>query len=261
MKKYIRVWKQLSNCAVSSYLTNRIDSTAYFIGKLIRFGFFILLIFSIFRFTDNLAGYGKFEVILFFLTFNLLDVASQSLFRGIYMFKEDVRRGNFDYVISKPVNSLFYSLLKLTDILDLIFLIPIIALLIFTVWKLQMAITFLNLALYLFLVFTGLLIILGIHIISAGITIRTQEGESFIWLYRDTMSIGRFPPEIFSPSVQIFLTFILPIIIIVGFPAKALLGILSWQWIIFACVYAIVFFSLSVLFWKWNLKKYSSASS
>jgi ABC-2 type transport system permease protein len=261
VKKYIRVWRQLTNCAVSSYLTNRIDSATYFIGKLIRFGFFILLIFSIFRFTDNLAGYGKYEVLLFFLTFNLLDVASQSLLRGIYMFKEDVRRGNFDYVISKPVNSLFYSLTKLTDILDLIFLIPVIAILIFTFWKLQMAITFLNLALYLFLVFTGLLIILGIHIISASITVWTEESENFIWLYRDTMSIGRFPPEIFSAPVQIIFTFVLPIIIIVGFPAKALLGVLSWPWIIFACIYAIAFFALSVLFWKWSLKKYSSASS
>ena len=259
--KYWKVWKQLTNCAVSSYLTSRIDSTAYFIGKLIRFGFFILLIFSIFRFTDNMAGYGKYEVLLFFLTFNLLDVASQSLLRGIYMFKNDVRRGNFDYVISKPVNSLFYSLTKLTDILDLIFLIPVIILLIFTVWKLPMAITFPNLALYLFLVFTGLLIILGIHIISASITIWTEESENFIWLYRDTMSIGRFPPEIFSAPVQIIFTFILPIIIIVGFPVKALLGILSWQWIVFAFFYAILFFTASLVFWRSSLKKYSSASS
>ncbi len=259
--KYWKVWKQLTSCAVSSYLTNRIDSTAYFIGKLIRFGFFIIFIFSIFRFTDNLAGYGKYEALLFFFTFNLVDVGAQAFLRGIYMFKEDVRRGNFDYVISKPVNSLFYSLTKLTDILDLIFLIPIIALIVFTVWKLQMAITFFNLMLYLFLVFTGLLIILGIHIISAAVTVWTEESENLIWLYRDTMSIGRFPPEIFSPPVQTFFTFILPIIIIVGFPAKALLGLLNWPWIIFALFYAVAFFILSVLFWKWSLKKYSSASS
>lgn len=261
MKKYIRVWKQLTNCAVSSYLTNRIDSATYFIGKLIRFGFFILLIFSIFRFTDNLAGYSKYEAMLFFLTFNLVDVGAQAFLRGIYMFREDVRRGNFDYVISKPVNSLFYSLTKLTDILDILFLVPIITLIIFTVWKLQMAITFLNLALYLFLVFTGLLIILGIHIISAAVTVWTEESENLIWLYRETMTIGRFPPEIFSPAIQIIFTFVLPIIIVVGFPAKALLGLLNWPWIIFACVYAIAFFSLSVLLWKWSLKRYSSASS
>lgn len=259
--KYFRVWKQLTNCAVGSYLTNRIDSAAYFVGKLIRFGFFILLIFSIFRFTDNLAGYGKYEVLLFFLTFNLVDVASQSFFRGIYMFKEDVRRGNFDYTVSKPINSLFYSLTKITDILDIAFLIPIIILIIFTVYKLPAIITFANLLLYIILIFTGLLIILGIHILSACFTVKTAESENFIWLYRETMAIGRFPPEIFSPSVQIIFTFILPIIIIVGFPAKTLLGLLAWPWIIFACVYAIAFFMLSVLLWKWSLKKYSSASS
>ena len=38
IKKYFRVWKQLSSLAVGSYLTNRIDSAAYFVGKVIRFG-------------------------------------------------------------------------------------------------------------------------------------------------------------------------------------------------------------------------------
>lgn len=261
VKKYLRVWRQLTNCAVSSYLSNRVDSAGYFAGKLVRFGFFLIFIFSIFRFTDTLAGYGKYEAVLFFLTFNLVDVSSQALFRGIYFFKKEVRTGNFDYAVSKPLNPLFYSLARLTDILDLAFLVPIAGLVIYTVLKLNIVLTPAAVFLYLFLLLTGMLIVLGIHIISACVVIRTEEGENFIWLYRETMAVGRFPPEIFSPPVQIFFTFILPIIIIVGFPAKALFGLLSWPWAIFAFGYAIAFFALSVLFWKGSLKKYSSASS
>jgi len=59
IKKYVRIWKQLSSLAIGSYLSNRIDSAAYFAGKVVRFGFFLLLIISIFSFTDNLAGYTK----------------------------------------------------------------------------------------------------------------------------------------------------------------------------------------------------------
>ncbi len=147
MKKYYKVWKQLSSCAISSYLSNRIDSSCYFAGKIIRFAFFLLLIFSIFKFTDTMAGYGKYEVILFFLTFNLMDTLAQAFFRGIYYFKNDVRKGNFDYVISKPVNPLFYSLARMTDILDIIFLLPIISLVIYTIFKLSIAVTLLNIIL------------------------------------------------------------------------------------------------------------------
>ncbi len=261
MNKYFRVWKQLTNCAVSSYLSNRIDSGSYFLGKIVRFAFLILLIFSIYRFTDNIAGYTKYQALLFFLTYNFLDVASQAFFRGIYMLREDVRKGDFDYTAIRPVNPLFYLLTKITDILDIVFLGIIIFFIIYFVVLLEVQVTSLAILLYVFLLLLGFLIILGIHVFSAGVMIRSVESENLIWLYRNTISAGRFPPEVYSPIVQFIFTFIFPVIIIVGFPTKALFGLLGWPWIIFACIYAIVFFSLSVLFWERSLRKYSSASS
>lgn len=261
MKKYYKVWKQLSNCAISSYLSNRIDSSCYFAGKIIRFAFFLLLIFSIFKFTDTMAGYGKYEVILFFLTFNLMDTLPQAFFRGIYHFKNDVRKGDFDYVISKPVNPLFYSLARMTDILDIIFLLPIIILIIYAVIKLGIAPIFINLLFYCLFIALGMIIILGIHILSACITIWTMESENFIWFYRESMTIGRFPPEIYSPAVQFIFTYIMPIIIIAAFPTKILLGLLTFKAGIIAFVVAILFFIVSVSLWNVSLKHYSSASS
>jgi len=259
--KYFKVWKQLSSCAISSYLSNRIDSLGYFIGKLIRFAFFIILIFSIFKYTNNLGGYSKYEIIMFFLTFNLMDVLAQVFFRGIYLFKDDVRLGNFDYIISKPINPLFYSLTRLTDILDMLFLIPIIGLIIYAVLKLHIILTLLNFLIYLFFIALGILIILGIHIFSACVTIWTMESENFIWFYREAMTIGRFPPKIYSNFVQIIFTYLMPIIVIVAFPTKALLGQANYSMMFIATVITIIFFNGSLFLWKISLKRYSSASS
>lgn len=261
IKKYTHVWKQLSACAVGSYLSNRIDSFCYFIGKLTRFIFFLILIYSIFRFTNTLAGYTKYEVILFFLTFNLMDVLAQAFFRGIYYFKNDIRSGNFDYIISKPINPLFYSLSRMTDILDIIFLAPVVILIIFTIIKLSIIITLTNILFYLFFIFLGMIIILGIHILSACVTIWTIESENFIWFYRESMTIGRFPPEIYSPAVQFIFIYIMPIIVIVAFPTKVLLGLLTFKAGIIAFTVAILFFIVSILLWNVSLKHYSSASS
>ncbi len=261
MRKYFKIWKQLTNCAVSSYLSNRLDSFCYFLGKLVRFGFFLLLIISIFRFTNELAGYSKYEVILFFLTFNLVDVLAQAFFRGIYLFREDIRKGNFDYILTKPVNPLFYSLTRLTDILDIIFLLPIIILIIYTAFKLKIVLSILNISAYIFFVVLGVLIIVGIHIVSACITIWTVEGENFIWVYREAMTVGRFPPEILSSFMQFIFTFVMPVIIIVAFPVKAFLGILSLSWMLIALFYTFIFFMGSLWLWRISLKKYSSASS
>lgn len=261
LRKHFRVWKRLSALAIGSYLSSRVDSASYLLGKLIRFGFFLLLIGSIFRFTKTLAGYSRYEVILFFLTFNLIDVFSQAFFRGIYQFKNDILRGNFDYVLSKPVNALFYSMSRLTDILDIVFLVPIVLLIVYTAGKLPAPITAGATILYVLLLISGVLIVLGIHILSASITIWIIESENVIWLYREAMTLGRFPPEIFSGTVRFVFTFVLPILLVVGFPAKAFLGLLSWRWILFAFGYTVSFFCLSLLVWRASLAKYSSASS
>lgn len=259
-KRYYKIWKQLASCAISSYLSNWIDSFSYLAGKLIRFGFFLLFIISIFNFTDNIAGHGKWEVMLFYLTFNLVEVFGQAFFRGIYDFKFDVRLGNFDFLLSKPINSLFYTFSRRTDILDMAFMVPVIALLIYDIIKLGIF-DLATILFYVLFLFNSILIIVGIHIISACVTILAVENDNFIWLYRETMTIGRFPPEIFSSFIQAIFTFILPIIIITAFPVKALLGLLSLKIAILAFIYAILFLSVSLWLWNKCLKKYSSASS
>ncbi len=258
---YFRIWKQLTRCAFASTLSNRIDSLSYLMGKLVRLAFFWLLIVSIFRFTDTLAGYSQYEVLLFFLTYNFIDVLTQFLFRGIYLFRNDVNRGTFDYALIRPMNPLFYSLTRLTDILDLFFLVPITALLIYIIPQLPQEISFLSYILYGLYVLLGVLTALSFHTISAAITLATAESEQVIWIYRETMAIGRFPPEVYAPSIQWFFTYIIPIIVIVAFPTKLLLGQLPPHQAGLGIVISCLFFIASIFIWHLALRRYSSASS
>jgi len=261
VRKYCRIWLQLTRLAIGTYFSNALDYTSYFIGKLVRFGFFLVLIGSLFRFTDSLAGYTKHEAVLFFLTFNFIDVCSQALFRGIYQFRRDIQLGNFDFVLSKPVDPLFYSLSRLTDITDLVFLLPIVALISWTMNAIPALHSLSSILLYAGMLFLGMIIVLGIHIISASVTIWQVESENFIWLYREAMTIGRFPPEIYAAPIQLIFTVVIPIITIVAFPVKAALQVINGKWLAFALIYAVLFLRLSLFLWGRALKKYSSASS
>ncbi|MBI2444415.1 MAG: ABC-2 family transporter protein [Candidatus Magasanikbacteria bacterium] len=259
--KYLRVWKQLTNCAFSTYASNRIESATFLAAKLMRFGFLGLMIISLFRFTATFAGYTRYEALLFFLTFNLVDVLSQALFRGIYLFARDVNRGNFDFALTKPVSPLFLSLLRLTDILDIIFLIPIIGLLLYVITQLAIPITVAMMLRFIFFLAVGFIISVSIHILSAVMTLWTLESDNVIWFYRRATVVGAFPPEILAPGWQLFFTFVLPIILMMSFPAKALLGILTPPQTFTALAVAAFFFGGSLLLWRASLKHYSSASS
>ncbi len=258
--KHLRIWMRLTKNAFSSFLSNRVDSLSYLLGKLLRFGFFLVLIGSLFEHTPTLAGYTKAQTLIFFLTFNVVDVLTSAFFRGIYFFKGDVLRGAFDGVLTKPVNALFYSLSRLTDLLDFIFLIPIIFLLVKNIVILpHLDIT--RIFSYLLLLFLGLIIATSIHIFSAAISLRTAESDNVIWLYREVVALGRFPPEILSSKLQIIFTYFLPVIVIVAFPVQALFGTLPlWSFFV-SIVLALLFFGFSLMLWKHSLKFYSSASS
>lgn len=260
MKKYFLVWIQLTKNAFSTILASRIDSFSYLSGKILRFFFFLFLIQGIFQYTDTLVGYTKPQVILFFLTYNLIDVLAQAFFRGIYTLKHDVRKGNFDFFLMRPISPLFYSLTKLTDLLDFIFLIPIVYLTSQAIHNLGLLMP-ISLGMYIFFLFLGLIIVLSIHILTAALTIRTVESDHIIWLYRECMTLGRFPPEIFSSKVQFVFTFLIPVIIASGFPVKALFGQADLQMILMSILVTLLFFVMSIVFWKNNIKYYSSASS
>lgn len=261
MRKYFRVWKQLAVMAAGSYMSNRIEYSSYFLGKILRFSLLLLMIISIFSHTKNIAGYTKYQAIAFFLTAFLVDTIGQAFFRGVYLFREDIRKGNFDFVVSKPIGSLFYSLSRLPDFLDVIFLIPLSVLIVFTFSQLGIFQNPLSIFLYLVFILLSIVIIAAIHIISVSLTVWTMESESFIWIFRNAMFMGLFPPEIFSNPIQLIFTFAVPIIIIVAVPAKALLGLLTIKLAITALAVTFVFFGGSLLLWKTSLKHYSSASS
>lgn len=260
MKKYFLVWIQLTKNAFSTILSSRIDSFSYLSGKILRFFFFLFLIQGIFQYTNELVGYSKNQVILFFLTYNLIDVTAQAFFRGIYTLKHDIRKGNFDFFLMRPINPLFYVLTKLTDLLDFIFLIPIVYLTVQTVQNLG-AVMPVSIGMYIFFLCLGLIIVLAIHVFTAALSIRTVESDHIIWLYRECMTLGRFPPEIFSSKIQFVFTFFIPVIIATGFPVKALFGQIDMQMILLGVVITFLFFGLSLLVWKNNIKYYSSASS
>jgi ABC-2 type transport system permease protein len=73
--------------------------------------------------------------------------------------------------------------------------------------------------------------------------------------------MGRVPIDIYAEFIRAFLTFIIPIALIFTFPAKAIFGLLSPLTIILTLTASFLVYFLSLLFWRYALTQYSSASS
>lgn len=259
MKKVFRIWRRLSVMNIETVFSNRLDAMTFLAGKIIRFLFFLALIFALFRNNQTFLGYDKYEFLLIFLTFNIVDLLTQIFFRGVYFFPEQVVKGNFDFTLSKPIGPLFWVLARL-DALDTLFIIPIIGLAIYAFAHIS-GITIIGFILYLVYMVIGVSISTSFHILSAAFTIHSPDNNGFIWFYREIFGMSRFPEETFSGALRVFFTFVVPAFIIATYPVKVLLGRLSLPFALLAIAYSAVFLSFSYLLWRWSLKKYSSASS
>lgn len=260
--KYLNVWLRLSKMRFREfYIESRLNSLFLISGKLVRFSFFLIFIIALLMQARQLAGFGLHQTLLFFMTFNLVDITSQFLLRGTYAVRSMIDGGQIDLFLTQPVNTLFRIASDIIDLLDLATLIPVLVVLGIVIAKLETPITVGGFLIYLVLCLNALLIAFSIHVAIIALSIITQEISSQIWVYRDLMTMGRFPVDIYSANIQFVLTFIIPIAVMISFPAKVLIGVLSGQWVIVSFIIGAAFLFASLKFWQYALKNYTSVST
>lgn len=260
LAKYGRIWLMTASMAMQAQLTYRLGSFGFLLGKMMRLMFFFAFVLAVFSHVESVAGYSLVETALFFLTFNLVDMAAQILFRGVYGARRTVAEGDFDFYLIQPCSPLFRMVCSTVDFLDLLTIVPVIVMTGMVFARLP-PLPGTAYALYGLLLVNAVVLIFAVHVGVAALAVRTQELESAIWIYRDIMFMGKFPVDIYAPAVRWALTFGVPIAVMTTFPAKALLGLLSTAWVLYALALSAVAVTASLWFWRDSLDRYTSSSS
>lgn len=260
MNRLLKNWYiQAKNAAQTQLLTTK-GGIIFLVGKVFRFLLYFVFLFSVLSGTGGLAGFTTPQVILFFLVFNIIDVVVQFLFRGVYVFRNLVVSGNFDLDLLKPLPSFFRPLFGWTDILDLITLVPLLGFTFWYVFTNQLA-DIGSLLLFILLIFNSILVGFAFHLFVCGVGVLTTEVDHLVWIYRDLTAMARFPTDIYSKGIKVGLTFVVPVMVLITVPAKALMGLIAPVWILVSFLFAAFSVFLSIKFWNWSLKRYTSASS
>lgn len=262
MKKityYSRIWYLMTKNAFLVVLAQKLGLFIFLFGKILRFGMYFFFLLFLTNQTGSLAGYSASQVLFIFLTFNIVDVLGQFLYREVYRFRPLIVSGDFDLVLTKPMSALFRSLMGGADLIDLI-TIPPLFIVTFLVGR-DLALGPQNVALYLLLVVNGLMIVTAFYAAVVSMAIITLEIDHTVMIYRDFSSMGRFPVEIYKQPFRSILTFIIPVAIMITLPARVLFGQATSTDVIVALAVGVVAFYLSMRFWKYALSRYTSASS
>ena len=101
----------------------------------------------------------------------------------------------------------------------------------------------------------------GFYILVLSFGILTFEVDHTAMIFRDMASLGRLPIEVYRQPLRSFLTFLIPLGVMITLPSRVLMGIISPLSVVGSCALGIVFLYFSTKIWSFALTKYTSASS
>lgn len=241
-------------------LANKTTAVLFLFAKILRIGLFVIFLTFLFQGTKTILGYTKEQMIFFYLSFHLIDTLGQVLFREVYRFRRLVVSGDLDLVLLKPMSPLVRLMFGGPDLLDFIIFIFMSAV---VGWY---GMSFISQnpifwLLYLGLVLNGVVITAAFYIFVLGLGIISTSVDHLVMIYRDMTAMMRVPVDIYIEPLRSMLTFVIPLGVMITFPAKALMGFLSPGLFGLALLCSAIFIYLSFRFWKYSIKQYQSASS
>jgi len=130
IKKTLRLFTLYSRLSFRTIFQARTGIFFFMLGKAMRFLFLFLFIFLVFSRTRIIKSYDLNQVIVFFLTYTLIDNLSQMLFREVYRFRPLVLSGALDLILLKPHHPFLRILIGGIDFLDMLLIVPYAALII-----------------------------------------------------------------------------------------------------------------------------------
>lgn len=262
LKAYWRVWSKLTAQQFQQQIANSRGAAALFIiSKFIRLGTAFLLIWVIMDKAKLIAGYNLSQAILILALFNLLSSITQLFMRGIYIFRQKLVDGTFDFYLLNPLSELFYSLFSYTDPLDLILFIPYVGIVAWAWANAGYPFALASILLIILIVAIAEAMILAWHIFILSFGVRYLEVDNTIMLYRDLEKMASMPIEIYGKYGAATLTYIFPFALMATIPARIVFGLYNPWYLLGFIILAGIQLKLSFWYWQKSLLKYSSASS
>ncbi len=262
IKKYLKLYKIFIANALSYEVQYRLDTWLKMGTNLLWIFMLFSIIEVIFSHTTTIVGWSKPDVYLLTVIWVLMDELFITLFRdNFYNFSTLTAEGELDFYLIKPVNTLFMVTTKKILTRSAYRFITQLLILSWLIYQYDFSVSVRSIPLFFLLLAIGLLIqysySLFFNIFNFWF-LRIENMNEAIGIM--SMS-GRYPLEILPKMLKIISLTIIPIAFTAYIPVATLLGKTPWLLTIYAALFAIILFLISITFWNFAVRRYSSASS
>ncbi len=263
-KRYFKIWKINLYAALMTRLAYRFNFIFLCFAVFLQMFSTLVFIKIIFSFINNLSGWSFDEALLVVSSYMIIEGLMWATCAYLSGLSINIKMGTMDYILVKPIDSLFLVSTWRGDPEDWVRVITAIGIFIYAVSNLNLPLILLlpNLFYYIILIFNAFVIIYSFNLIIKTFAFWVVEAQG-LWIVSDTITkLSQYPTDIFfHKAIRVVFSTIIPLAFIATVPAKIL--IYGFNSILFfsSCFLAIIFFVVARQFWLFGLKHYSSASS
>lgn len=224
---------------------------------------FVIFIEIIFKNTDSVGTWNKGQIFMLFGTFLTVRSLMDILFtQNLGKIPELVRMGTMDFVLTKPVPSLFYVSARYLSLDELGSLAGAFGVIAYSVWLLKLQPSFLQFGAWMLLVLLGLVTLYSIQLLMMTLSFWLVRIDNISALTDTVVFIARYPPDIFPRLLGFFISYIVPLAFVAAIPASVLLGKrAAGPSLLAAFGIMALFLTVANVFWRFATRSYTSASS
>jgi ABC-2 type transport system permease protein len=260
--RYISLYREFFKQSLMKLMAYRANFFLTFITNFAYFAVQLIFIQVIFSNVDSLAGWTKYEMIFYIGTFNIID--SFWVFGpyfNLLSVPELIRSGMLDYYVTKPVNSQFIISLRNVEIGSLLSVLAGVGVIGYALVAGNITVTFGKLLLYVIAIFHSLLVEYAVYFIMTCLSFWTVKTDFVEKIHGIICYFSTRPVDIYKGAIRFVLCYILPYGFVMTIASKsALKSIDALEYVAFVLL-SWCFFGASILFWRFSLRRYSSASS
>ena len=241
------------------------------------FNFFIHLVYSLLNLGVGIAGLGilynqveyiqgwDYESTLALLGIYLVVSAIRSLFIGPSLealsgMDGEILSGKFDFTILRPINLQFLASFRYWQPFALFDLLLGIGVIVYSIALPGSSVTFTHLITFGLALSAGLIVMYSI-ILAFSALVFWSPGFMFTWVFDGLFQLAHYPVGLYPGWARQLLTWVIPVGVITTLPAQALTGKAALPDLLAAIGLAFGLYLGAGLLFKFNVKRYSSASS
>lgn len=263
VRRYASIYAALWSNSVVREMQFKTNFLLWIIVELLWFVLQLTFVAVIYRHTDNIGTWTKWEVVLLMGTSHLIQQFFSAIFlSNLVQVSEYIRTGKLDFMLLLPVNTRFLVSFRQVDLGGFVNAGSALAVVIYAANQLDLSPTFTQLLGYGLLLGASVLVHCSLMTALTCTSFWTVRAQGIVWGYYNLFNIARLPDSVFRGMFRVVFTYALPMLLVANVPTKLLIEKLSspLEMLLLFGIGATCFL-LSELLWRYSLRHYTSASS